>query len=149
VSGVSGDAFLRTWKLNLDSTVPLSLTSTSLVCSTASIRNPRSSRIFSSEVSTRTWRTLTSATYVVRRSIGWHSPWLTFFPTLQDHSIVPEKDEDWPTLQEILEFRDRVRQRVLGLYDDIEKGERKYTRRVGRILWMTYEHEAFHAEVSQ
>jgi len=62
---------------------------------------------------------------------------------------VPEKDEDWPTLQEILQFRDRVRQRVLSLYDDIEKGARKYTRRVGRILWMTYEHEAFHAEVSQ
>jgi len=75
-------AYLRTSTLNLDSTAPLSLTSTSLVCSTASIRNPRSSRIFSSEVSTRTWRTLTSATYVVRRSIGRHSPWLTFSPTL-------------------------------------------------------------------
>lgn len=67
---------------------------------------------------------------------------------MQDHSAVPEKDEDWPALQEILAFRDRVRQRVLDLYDDLESGKRARTRRTDRILWMTYEHEAFHAEVS-
>lgn len=61
---------------------------------------------------------------------------------------MPEKDEDWPALQEILSFRDRVRQRVLSVYDDLENGKRPFTRRTGRILWMTYEHEAFHAEVS-
>ena len=62
------------------------------------------------------------------------------------HSIVPEKDEDWPTLAEILAFRDRVRQRVFGIIDDIDSGKMERSRRVDRVLWMTYEHEAFHAE---
>lgn len=67
---------------------------------------------------------------------------------IHDHSAVPEKDEEWPVLQEILDFRDRVRARLLALYDEIDTGKRVLSRRVGRILWMTFEHEAFHVEVS-
>lgn len=43
-------------------------------------------------------------------------------------------------------FRDRVRQRLLDLYSSIEDGTTPFTRRTGRVLWMTFEHEAFHAE---
>ena len=67
---------------------------------------------------------------------------------IHDHSAVPEKDEEWPVLREILDFRDRVRARLLALYDDIDSGKRVLSRRFGRILWMTFEHEAFHVEVS-
>jgi hypothetical protein len=65
---------------------------------------------------------------------------------IHDHSAVPEKDEEWPVLREILEFRDRVRARLFALYDEIDNGK-VLTRRLGRILWMTFEHEAFHVEV--
>lgn len=66
---------------------------------------------------------------------------------IHDHSIVPEKDDEWPVLREILDFRDRVRARLFALYDDIDNGRKILTRRMGRILWMTFEHEAFHVEV--
>ncbi|KAJ1310024.1 hypothetical protein OPQ81_006778 [Rhizoctonia solani] len=65
---------------------------------------------------------------------------------IHPHSAVPEKDEDWPSLEEILSFRDRVRARLLRLYDDFESGKRILTRTIGRVLWMTYEHETLHAE---
>jgi hypothetical protein len=66
---------------------------------------------------------------------------------IHDHSLVPEKDEEWPVLREILAFRDRVRARLFALYDEIDNGGKVLTRRLGRILWMTFEHEAFHVEV--
>lgn len=66
---------------------------------------------------------------------------------IHDHSAVPEKDEEWPILCEILDFRDRVRARLFALYDEIDNGGKVLTRRLGRILWMTFEHEAFHVEV--
>ncbi|KAK7028145.1 hypothetical protein VNI00_014960 [Paramarasmius palmivorus] len=62
------------------------------------------------------------------------------------HSEVPKKDEDWPSLTSILQFSSRVRARVLKLYEDVDLGKKELTRRVGRVLWMTYEHEALHAE---
>lgn len=65
---------------------------------------------------------------------------------IHDHSIVPEKDEDWPTLEEILSFRDRVRQRLLALYTDVSAGTKEMSRRLGRVLFMVFEHEALHAE---
>ncbi|KDN51927.1 hypothetical protein RSAG8_00478, partial [Rhizoctonia solani AG-8 WAC10335] len=65
---------------------------------------------------------------------------------IHPHSKVPEKDEDWPSLEEILSFRDRVRARLMQLYDDFESGKRVLTRTIGRVLWMTYEHEVLHAE---
>ncbi|KZT50868.1 hypothetical protein CALCODRAFT_443939 [Calocera cornea HHB12733] len=63
-----------------------------------------------------------------------------------DHSIVPEKDEDWPTLDQILAFRDAVRMRVAQLYEHMETGEKDCLRRVGRILAMVFEHEIMHLE---
>ncbi|KAF8585097.1 hypothetical protein K439DRAFT_1410265 [Ramaria rubella] len=62
------------------------------------------------------------------------------------HSEVPEEDSEWPTLEEILDFRDRVRQRVLNLYSDLKSGRRVATRKIARVLSMTHEHEGFHAE---
>jgi hypothetical protein len=66
----------------------------------------------------------------------------------QDHSEVPQNKEDWPTLSSILDFKCRVRQRLLKVYRDIASGKIEMTRRVGRVLFMTWEHEGFHAEVS-
>ena len=67
---------------------------------------------------------------------------------MQSHSEVPEADEDWPTLPSILEFRDRVRARLMRLYDDLDAGKRTINRRIARVLQMTLEHEGFHIEVS-
>ena len=47
-----------------------------------------------------------------------------------------------------MSFQDRVRTRLLKLYDDISSGKVTLTRKVARVLFMTLEHEAFHAEVS-
>ncbi|KAJ4482382.1 DUF323 domain-containing protein [Lentinula aciculospora] len=62
------------------------------------------------------------------------------------HSEVPLKDEDWPSLSSILQFRSRVRSRLLKFYDDFQTGNLSLTRKMGRVLFMTFEHEAFHAE---
>lgn len=62
---------------------------------------------------------------------------------------MPEKDEDWPALDEILSFRDRVRGRLMALYDDLDAGRRRISRRIARVLQMTLEHEGFHIEASR
>ncbi|KAI0028266.1 hypothetical protein K488DRAFT_89904 [Vararia minispora EC-137] len=62
------------------------------------------------------------------------------------HSEVPTKDEDWPSLINILQFQSRVRQRLRALYDDIASGKRQLTRRMARVLMLTLEHEGFHIE---
>ncbi|KAA1478651.1 DUF323-domain-containing protein [Dentipellis sp. KUC8613] len=62
------------------------------------------------------------------------------------HSEVPTRDEDWPSLAEIVAFRDRVRARLLALYADLESGRRALSRRMARTLVMTFEHEGFHIE---
>uniref|UniRef100_A0A8H7Y2K3 Uncharacterized protein n=1 Tax=Psilocybe cubensis TaxID=181762 RepID=A0A8H7Y2K3_PSICU len=63
-----------------------------------------------------------------------------------NHSEVPEKDEDWPTLEAIIGFRNGVRARLECLYDDLATGKRTLTRNIARTLVMTYEHEGFHVE---
>lgn len=50
-------------------------------------------------------------------------------------------------LGSIMAFQARVRERVLLLYEDIISGKILLTRKVARVLFMTLEHEAFHAEV--
>jgi hypothetical protein len=72
-----------------------------------------------------------------------------FFPyaCLQPHSEVPEKDEDWPSLSTIHDFQRRVRARLSNLYLELESGRRPLTRKVARVLFMTLEHESWHAEV--
>ena len=63
------------------------------------------------------------------------------------HSVVPERDEEWPVLGEVLAFRDAVRERVLSTLEEVRKGERPLTRRLVRTLVMMHEHEGFHIEV--
>lgn len=65
-----------------------------------------------------------------------------------NHSKVPEKDEDWPQLGQVLAFRDRVRELVLKTVGELERGERPLTRRMTRTLVMMLEHEGWHIEVS-
>ncbi|KAL1938622.1 hypothetical protein VTO73DRAFT_11437 [Trametes versicolor] len=63
------------------------------------------------------------------------------------HSEVPEKDEDWPALGEVLAYRDEVRERVIRrVYSEMESGERALTRRMARTLMMVLEHDGFHIE---
>ncbi|KZV82906.1 DUF323 domain-containing protein [Exidia glandulosa HHB12029] len=62
------------------------------------------------------------------------------------HSEVPTNEEDWPALDDILAFRDRVRARLMRLYDDVAAGKRALSRKMARVLFMTLEHEGFHAE---
>ncbi|KAG8924445.1 hypothetical protein FRC02_010420 [Tulasnella sp. 418] len=68
------------------------------------------------------------------------------------HSEVPQADEDWPALQEIVAYRDRVRSRLVHVYEEFgtseegRPGVRLFDRTIGRALWMVWEHEAFHAE---
>ncbi|EIW71173.1 hypothetical protein TREMEDRAFT_42626 [Tremella mesenterica DSM 1558] len=62
------------------------------------------------------------------------------------HSEVPTAQEEWPSLDEILAFRDRVRARVHEIYTQLASGQMEYSRHIGRVLFMTFEHEAMHAE---
>ncbi|PCH41710.1 hypothetical protein WOLCODRAFT_119486 [Wolfiporia cocos MD-104 SS10] len=62
------------------------------------------------------------------------------------HSEVPEKDEDWPTIAEVLAYRDRVREKLASVYREVEAGTRKMTRRLARTLVMVLEHDGFHIE---
>ena len=66
----------------------------------------------------------------------------------QNHSEVPTRDEDWPTLETIIAFRDRVRARLMRLYADLRAGRVKLSRNIARTLCYTLEHEGFHVEVS-
>ncbi|KAG9019743.1 hypothetical protein FRB90_009613 [Tulasnella sp. 427] len=75
---------------------------------------------------------------------------------IHPHSEVPDKDEDWPSLEQVLAFRDRVRARLIRVYEEygVERkqgGEsstvlRDFPKALARVLWMTWEHEAMHAE---
>ncbi|CAK5262132.1 unnamed protein product [Mycena citricolor] len=62
------------------------------------------------------------------------------------HSAVPQNESEWPTMMQILRFQARVRARVLKIYEKIDSGALALTRKVGRVLFMTLEHEAMHAE---
>lgn len=55
------------------------------------------------------------------------------------HSQVPQSDDGWPSLQEIAAYDERSRERVKKVYAD---NEGKWTRRLGRVLQMAFEHEA-------
>lgn len=52
-----------------------------------------------------------------------------------DHSELPEI---WPALEEILEYRERVKERIRVLYKDPEA---MTNRTIGRALWIGFEHE--------
>lgn len=55
-----------------------------------------------------------------------------------DHSEIPD---EWPPLDEILIYQDRVRAKVGRMYDS-----GKIPRNVGRALWIGFEHEIMHLE---
>ncbi|KAF9352300.1 hypothetical protein BGX26_009854 [Mortierella sp. AD094] len=57
------------------------------------------------------------------------------------HSFVPDA---WPEIESIIEFRDRVRERLFRILNDTETYP--MTRRLARVLFMTFEHEAMHLE---
>ncbi|KAL1663454.1 hypothetical protein GGF50DRAFT_116039 [Schizophyllum commune] len=62
------------------------------------------------------------------------------------HSQVPERPEDWPALQQVLDFEKRVRQRLTTIYEGVVARRIPLTARLARVLMITYEHEAMHAE---
>jgi formylglycine-generating enzyme required for sulfatase activity len=62
------------------------------------------------------------------------------------HSEVPVNPEDWPKVDEIIDFSHRVRERLRSLMQDCATGKRHMTKRLARIIWMTFEHEAMHLE---
>jgi len=68
------------------------------------------------------------------------------------HSEVPTKDEDWPTLEQIIDYKERVVARLRGIYDAIAEGNalgktgKSLTKRAARMLWMLKEHQELHME---
>ncbi|KAI0087770.1 DUF323 domain-containing protein [Irpex rosettiformis] len=65
---------------------------------------------------------------------------------IHSHSEVPQKDEDWPSVSSILAYQSHVRERILKIYEDLDSGKRVLTRKIARVLFLTLEHEALHAE---
>ncbi|KAI8908613.1 hypothetical protein BC831DRAFT_494186 [Entophlyctis helioformis] len=59
------------------------------------------------------------------------------------HSIVPD---EWPALADILVYRDNVRNRVRSLYASMAASAEQPSKRMSRVLFMCYEHEAMHIE---
>lgn len=57
-----------------------------------------------------------------------------------DHSEIPDS---WPPLKEILDYSERVRSRIV---ENLESGRAYTDRKLGRGLWLAYEHEAMHLE---
>ncbi|KAI1081723.1 C-type lectin protein [Whalleya microplaca] len=56
------------------------------------------------------------------------------------HSEIPE---EWPPVEEIIEYQDRVRDRLRSLYS---VGLENIPRNVGRAIWVGFEHEIMHME---
>lgn len=57
------------------------------------------------------------------------------------HSEIPEA---WPPLHEVLAFQSRVRRRLTSLF---ENGSAGTNRRLGRSLWLCFEHEGMSPEL--
>lgn len=57
-----------------------------------------------------------------------------------DHSEVPN---EWPPVEDIIAYQDRVRSRLSGLY---AKGIDGIPRSIGRAIWLGFEHEIMHLE---
>ncbi|PWZ01904.1 hypothetical protein BCV70DRAFT_53228 [Testicularia cyperi] len=62
------------------------------------------------------------------------------------HSEVPARSEDWPALEEVLNYQKTVQRRVAKIYADVGRGELTMNRRLARMLWMTLEHISLHLE---
>ena len=61
------------------------------------------------------------------------------------HSEIPD---EWPPLEDIIAYQDRVRERLRSLYDASEGGQKGLyiPRNVGRAIWLGFEHELMHIE---
>lgn len=57
-----------------------------------------------------------------------------------DHSAIPET---WPPLSDMIQYQKRVRHRIASL---IESDKARSDRKIGRSLWLAFEHEAMHLE---
>ncbi|KAJ2342871.1 hypothetical protein GGH92_005187 [Coemansia sp. RSA 2673] len=70
-------------------------------------------------------------------------------PNIEDPSICHSHSEvpkEWPLLDDILAYRDRVRMRFTNWLDAYEKGGRRAEAGAARHVWMAFEHEALHFE---
>ncbi len=68
-------------------------------------------------------------------------------PDMEDPSVCHPHSEvpnTWPQLDQIKDFEMRVKQRLANIYR--RYGDR-FPKRLARILWMAYEHQAMHTEV--
>jgi len=52
---------------------------------------------------------------------------------------VPDDQDGWPSVQDISAYDERTRERVKKVYAD---NVGRWTRRLGRVLQMAFEHEA-------
>ena len=57
-----------------------------------------------------------------------------------DHSEIPE---EWPPVDDIVAYQDRVRARLISLYAG---GADAIPRAIGRAIWLGFEHEIMHLE---
>ncbi|EXJ78765.1 hypothetical protein A1O1_09167 [Capronia coronata CBS 617.96] len=57
-----------------------------------------------------------------------------------DHSEIPDT---WPPLKDVLDYQHRVRERIV---DSLNSGRAYTDHKLGRGLWLAYEHEAMHLE---
>ncbi|KAG2222480.1 hypothetical protein INT45_013393 [Circinella minor] len=69
------------------------------------------------------------------------------------HSIVPARDEDWPSIESIMLYQQNVRsrlQRLLLQWEAEDYGasvqQEQQRKRAARVVWMAFEHEAMHLE---
>jgi formylglycine-generating enzyme required for sulfatase activity len=78
-----------------------------------------------------------------------------YFQTIFERGIDPDVEDpsqchahsetptDWPSVQAILEYQERVRQRVITLYTSGRPFKDQWA---GRTLWLAFEHEVMHLE---
>ncbi|KAF9253346.1 hypothetical protein DTO013E5_266 [Penicillium roqueforti] len=67
-------------------------------------------------------------------------------PDVEDPSqchVHSETPDEWPPLDEILDYQEKVRTRALTI---LQEGYASQDRAVGEALWIGYEHEAMHLE---
>lgn len=62
-----------------------------------------------------------------------------------EHSKVPDKADEWPSLEQIIDFKQALRRRITGIYSSfsmrarneaIEQDNNILTRGLARVLWM-------------
>ncbi|KAF7726635.1 hypothetical protein EC973_008599 [Apophysomyces ossiformis] len=71
-----------------------------------------------------------------------------------DHSVVPTRNEDWPSIESIRVYQETIRNRIQRLllqweaegYDASEWMTLPGRRRQCRVLWLLFEHEVMHLE---